>query len=467
VALTSDADTAGDPSLALRAAEASARLGVPLTRAALDRLSKEASPPGDPWPPSTRQAFVAVLGYGQAAVPAVETLDQQGILVRYLPEWQAVRNKPQRNAYHRYTVDRHLLEAAAQAAALVRRVSRPDLLLVGALLHDIGKGYPGDHTRAGTEVVASLAPRLGFPSTDVDTLVTLVRHHLLLPDTATRRDIDDPDTIRLVADAVGDRPTLELLAALTEADALATGPAAWGHWKAGLVAALVHRVGRHLAGERLEPPPALPSAEHRRLMAARRLALVADGSTVTVVGPDRPGLMSAVAGSLALHGLDVRSAVAGSDEAGMAVEVLEVEPTLGRAPDWTRVEQDLSAVLGGRLALDARLAERARTYGRARPPAAGGPAPVTVLIDNEASAAATVVEIRAPNAIGLLYHVTKGLLACGLDIVSARVSTLGHEVVDAFYVRHQNGTKVTDRTTLDRLRAVIVAKLEPEQLVDR
>jgi [protein-PII] uridylyltransferase len=177
--------------------------------------------------------------------------------------------------------------------------------------------------------------------------------------------------------------------------------------------------------------------------------------------------MAAVAGTLALHGLDVRSAVAGSDEAGMAVEVLEVEPTLGRAPDWARVEQDLDAVLGGRLALDARLAERARTYRPTQPPAAGGPAPVTVLIDNEASAAATVVEIRAPNAVGLLYHVAKGLLACGLDIVSARVSTLGHEVVDAFYVRHQNGTKVTDRATLDRLRAIIVSKLSPEQLADR
>ena len=115
-----------------------------------------------------------MLGCGPAAVPAVESLDQQGILVRLLPEWATVSNKPQRNAYHRYTVDRHLLEAAAQAAAFVRRVTRPDLLLVGALLHDIGKGLPGDHTSAGTKVVASLAPRLGFPAGDVDTLVMLV-----------------------------------------------------------------------------------------------------------------------------------------------------------------------------------------------------------------------------------------------------------------------------------------------------
>src|SRR5262249_27388272 len=159
-----------------------------------------------------------------------------------------------------------------------RRVTRPDLLLVAALLHDIGKGYPGDHTSAGVTVVGSIARRMGFPSEDVDTLVTLVRHHLLLADTATRRDLDDPETIRLVAEAVGDRATLDLLAALTEADSLATGPSAWGPWKAGLVSSLVDRVGRRLAGERAEPPPSLPSPEHRRLMAAGKLALVAEGS---------------------------------------------------------------------------------------------------------------------------------------------------------------------------------------------
>jgi [protein-PII] uridylyltransferase len=467
VTLTSDGDPAADPSLALRVAEASARLGVPITRTALDRLARDASDPGDPWPEAARQALIALLGCGPAAVPAIEALDQLGILVRLLPEWEAVRNKPQRNVYHRYTVDRHLLEAAAQAAALVRRVTRPDLLLVAALLHDIGKGGSGDHSQTGTDVVISLARRLGFGSGDVETLATLVRHHLLLPDTATRRDLADPATIQLVAEAVGDRPTLELLAALTEADGLATGPTAWSPWKAGLVNSLVHQVALHLAGERPEPPPELPSEEHRRLMAAGKLSVAADGSTVTVVAPDRPGLMAAVAGTLALHGLDVRSAVAGNDEAGMAVEVFDVEPALGRAPNWDRVEQDLALALSGRLALDDRLAERADAYARARRPGAHLAAPVRVLIDNDASAVATVVEIRAPNAIGLLYRITRGLLTCGLDIASARLSTLGLEVVDAFYVRHQNGTKVTDHATLDRVRAVITAKLDAGQLEDR
>ncbi len=168
----------------------------------------------------------------------LESLDQRGLLVKVLPEWEPVRSRPQRNAYHRYTVDRHLWEAAANAAALADRVSRPDLLVVGALLHDLGKGYPGDHTEVGIELVGRIAPRMGFGRTDTEVLAQMVRHHLLLPDVATRRDLSDDVTIDAVAEAVGNARVLELLAALTEADSLATGPSAWGTWKSELVAEL-------------------------------------------------------------------------------------------------------------------------------------------------------------------------------------------------------------------------------------
>ena len=173
--------------------------------------------------------------------------------MRLIPEWAAVRNKPQRNAYHRFTVDRHLLEAAALAAELTDTVERPDLLLVGALLHDIGKGFPGDHTDVGMEVVRTSRRAWASPPEDVDVLVDLVRYHLLLPDTATRRDLDDPTTIDRVARAAGNRTTLHLLAALTEADSRATGPSAWGAWKAGLVADLVERADKVLQGEAAAP----------------------------------------------------------------------------------------------------------------------------------------------------------------------------------------------------------------------
>ncbi|MFC7471088.1 HD domain-containing protein [Actinomadura keratinilytica] len=168
---------------------------------------------------------------------------------------------------------------------MTRRVSRPDLLLVAALLHDIGKGWPGDHSVAGEIITRDVAGRLGFDRHDTAVLATLVRHHLLLVETATRRDLDDPATVRSVADAVGSQATLELLHALTEADALATGPAAWSAWRDSLVTDLVGRVGAVLAGRsrrnrlpRRPPPsrngspsrPTAPAARSSRSTPARR-----------------------------------------------------------------------------------------------------------------------------------------------------------------------------------------------------
>ncbi|GIT75793.1 MAG: hypothetical protein Ct9H300mP31_03240 [Acidimicrobiaceae bacterium] len=174
--------------------------------------------------PEARDLFVELLACGPAAVPVIEDLDHVGLFVLLGPEWEPCRSRPQRNAYHRFTVDRHLMETAAEASRLVDRVDRPDLLLVGALLHDIGKGYPGDHTEVGVDLMRTIGSRMGFSGADTDLLVAMVEHHLLLPDVATRRDLDDDGTIRSVADALGSIRLLELLGALTEADSIATGP---------------------------------------------------------------------------------------------------------------------------------------------------------------------------------------------------------------------------------------------------
>lgn len=455
VVLGPGADPATDVTLALRVAAVAAERSLPIARSTLAALACHAPHPPAPWPDELRQALVRVLATGRPAVGALEALDQRSLLTRLLPEWAAVRNRPQRNAYHRYTVDRHLLEAAAQAAPLALRVQRPDLLLLGALFHDIGKGFPGDHTAAGIEVVGELAVRIGLAPEDRAVLVDLVRHHLLLADVATRRDLDDPATVSAVAAAVGDRVRLELLAALTEADGLATGPAAWGTWKAGLVSELVRRTAAVLSGGPPPPiPPSLVTDRHRRLMqqVARlgRSIVVGEPPEVTVVAADRPGLLAAVTGVLALQGLDVRSAdVAG--EGPFAVEVFTVEPARGRWPDWDLVADELEAVLRGTLPLEQRLADQARTYRPTRR-ASARPVPTQVTVDNEASAVSTVIEVRAEDAVGLLHRVTAVLFEHGLDVVAARVATLGHEVVDAFYVRDRDsGGKLTDPR---RLRAL-------------
>jgi [protein-PII] uridylyltransferase len=264
--------------------------------------------------------------------------------------------------------------------------------------------------------------------------------------------------VQAVVDAVGDRSRLELLAALTEADSQATGPAAWGPWKAGLVADLVGRANAALGGtEDTGPVPAFGAVtdRHRALMAQverlGRSIVVADPPTVTVVARDRPGLLATVTGVLALRGLDVRSAnVAGEDD--FAVETFVVEPSRGRWPDWDLVADETDAALRGSLPLAERLAEQARIYAGARRPSASRPAETRVTVDNGASTRRTVIDVRAPDELGLLHRVTTALFELDLDVVAARVVTLGQEVVDAFYVRDRlGGDKVTDPERLRRI----------------
>src|SRR5215831_3268632 len=310
VVLARPADPAADPELVLRAAAAAAEAGLPLAPRTLARL-QQCPPLPVPWPDGARNALIRMLGTGQAAIVVWEALDQGGMLPGLIPDWDRVRNRSQRNPLHTFTVDRHLVETAARAAALTRDVARPDLLLIAALLHDIGKGWPGDHRVTGAAVAGDTARRMGLADEDTGLVAGAVRHHLLLPHVATRRDLDDPQTAAQVAAAVGSRRLLELLHALAIADGQATGPAAWNDWKAGLVAGLVRRVAAVLGGAPPQGTLPLRSGQVALAEAGQPAAMVA-GSEVTVVASDRSGLLWQAAGVLASHRLTVRSANATS-----------------------------------------------------------------------------------------------------------------------------------------------------------
>jgi len=445
VVLARAADPASDPALVLRAAAAAAQAGLPLAPRTLDRLT-ECPPLPVPWPAAARDSLLALLGAGQAAVSVWEALDTEGLVTALIPDWERVRNRPQRNPLHTFTVDRHLAEAAAHAAALTREVARPDLLLLAALLHDVGKGWPGDHSVTGEVVARDVGRRIGLPAPDVELVASAVRFHLLLPMIATRRDLDDPVTVKQVATTVRSRVLLELLHALAIADGLATGPAAWNDWKATLVADLVRRVEAVLDGDPM-PAPAPLRDDQLALAADGGPAATVRGSEVTVVAPDRPGLLWRAAGVLASHRLAVRSANA-SSVGNTAVTVFDVEPEFGDPPDATLVAADLRRMLQGRLDVEDRLDRRARAV---RPQAATIPAPKVGLID-DASDTATVIEVRAHDAPGLLWRVGRALGECGLDVRAARVETLGAEVVDVFYVTDGDGKPLAS----DDLRRTIV-----------
>ncbi|MFJ8086077.1 [protein-PII] uridylyltransferase [Streptomyces sp. NPDC096205] len=453
-----------DPVLPLRAAAAAAQAGLPLSLHAVRRMAAGVRPLPTPWPAEAREQLVTLLGSGRPTVEVWEALEAEGLVSRLLPDWERVRCRPQRNAVHVWTVDRHLIETAVRASEFTRRVSRPDLLLVGALLHDIGKGWPGDHSVAGEIIAKDVAARIGFDRADVAVLATLVRHHLLLIETATRRDLEDPATLRAVADAVGSQSTLELLHALTEADALATGPAAWSSWRGSLVADLVKRVAAVLAGDAAEEPEAAaPTAEQERLaVEAFRtggpvLALRAQteppgeepsgepeplGVELLIAVPDQRGVLPAAAGVLAMHRLTVRTAELRAldlpDGVDGSVLLLNwrVAAEYGSLPQAARLRADLVRALDGSLDVAGRLAERDAAYPRRRGVVAPPP---RVTVDSAASHSATVIEVRAQDAPGLLFRIGRALEDAGVRVRSAHVSTLGANAVDAFYVTGPQG----------------------------
>ncbi|SPF03535.1 [protein-PII] uridylyltransferase [Streptomyces sp. MA5143a] len=461
-----------DPVLPLRAAAAAAQAGLPLSLHAVRRLAATARPLPTPWPAEAREQLVTLLGSGRPTVDVWEALEAEGLITRLLPDWERVRCRPQRNAVHIWTVDRHLIETAVRASALTRRVHRPDLLLVAALLHDIGKGWPGDHSVAGEIIAKDVAARIGFDREDVAVLATLVRHHLLLVDTATRRDLEDPATVRSVAEAVGSPGTLELLHALTESDALATGPAAWSSWRASLVSDLVQRVAALFAGDvPAEPEPAAPTAEQERLaveafrtggpvlsLRAQTEAPAEDsddggekdekadpeplGVELLIAVPDQPGVLPAVAGVLAMHRLTVRTAELRALDLPDGVEgsVLlldwRVAAEYGSLPQAARLRADLVRALEGSLDIAGRLAERDAAYPRRRGVVAPPP---RVTVAAAASRHATVIEVRAQDAPGLLHRIGRALEDARVRVRSAHVSTLGANAVDAFYVTGRDG----------------------------
>lgn len=243
------ADEGGE--LVLRAAAAAGEHDLPIAPATLANLAQHAldNPLPSPWPEAARRHFVSLLACGPALVPVWESLDQVGVIDQWLPKWAAVRSRPQHNAVHRHTVDRHLLETVVQAAGHPGRSTRGDLLVVSALLHDIGKiRGAADHSRTGAAMTEQIAARLGFAPGDAATLVTLVREHLTLIELATGRDPDHPETVRAALEAVGAHAeTFELLVALSVADAAAVGGAAWTPWRSNLLDRLVTAARRHLS----------------------------------------------------------------------------------------------------------------------------------------------------------------------------------------------------------------------------
>ena len=439
-------------------------------------------PPLDRWDESTRAAFIELLK-GPYARRSLELLDHVGAWPVLLPEMATIRGRAQHDPYHRYTVDGHSFLAVANvtravaddevAAGAATELRDLDSAYIAVLLHDIGKGSDEDHSVSGERLARAAVARMGLSGTQQDEIPILVRQHLLLADTATRRDLDDGGVIEKTAKAIGTPQRLRQLYILTVADGLATGPAAWSEWKATLVRELyrktlialetgevprrsdavsrAHQIESYepsLAGRAEEvlatlPPSYLDSTSVPDMVDEIRLLLQKPASgevryridsssesgqvAITVCTRDRPGTLARAAGVLALNRISVLRAQAYSTSDGFALERF-----IAHVPDertWADFEKDLVAAYSGRLALEAHVERKARDY---RP---SGPIEPTVEVIPDASSDSTVVEVRCPDALGLLFAITSGLSDLDLDIHVAKIDTLGSRVVDVFYVR--------------------------------
>lgn len=448
IVLARDAQPATDAGLVLRVAAASADTGLPIGAATLSRLAASVPDLPTPWPREALDDLLVVLLAGPPMVNTIEALDRTGLWSKLFPEWDAVRDLPPRDVSHVWTVDRHIVETAVNAAPLTTRVARSDLLALGALLHDIGKGRGVDHCVFGAELVAPIGERLGLAPRDIETLAGMVRHHLLLPIAATRSDLNDPKTIESVSEALGgDLQLLELLHALAEADSKATGPGVWSDWKASLMEDLVRRCRLVMVGEPL--PEAEPTAPHYLSLAADHGVHVEikpgerERLHAVMVAPDERGLVSKAAAVLAMNSLRIHSATVNTHE-GVAIAEFVVSPLFGSPPEAGLLRQQFVGALGGDVdvlgALEKRDTEAANSaMARTGEIQAGAPltrstAPPRILWLDAAAPGHLIVEVRAMDRIGLLALLAQALERAGADIAWAKVNTFGSTAADVFCV---------------------------------
>jgi [protein-PII] uridylyltransferase len=481
--------------------------------------------------PEANRLFLEMLTSRKEPEITLRRLNEAGVFGRFVPDFGRVVAQMQYDMYHVYTVDEHTIFAIGilgqieagelkqelpLASEIVHTIDSRRALYVAVLLHDIAKGRGGDHSVLGAQVAERLGPRLGLSAEETETVAWLVRYHLLMSNTAFKRDVDDPQTIRDFAARVQSPERLKLLLVLTAADIRAVGPKVWNGWKATLLREVYHRALEEMSGGiatdgRDERIAAAQKAVRELLLdfsAAEIEAFIAKGypsywlsfdaqtqarharltreaershapltvdtrvdahravTEITLYTGDHPGLFSRIAGALALAGANIVDAKILTLANGMALDTFTVQDQSGGAFDRPDKLAKLAVlfenVLSGRVKPHIELTEPGAIPSRTRV----FTVPPRVLIDNKASRTHTVIEVNGRDRPALLFEVTRALTSLNLQISTAKISTYGEKVVDVFYVKDLFGHKVEHEGRLkdirERLYEVMAERSKPQ-----
>jgi [protein-PII] uridylyltransferase len=481
----------------------------------------------------TRAAFLRILEGERRVMRSLVAMNEVGLLARYLPEWEHIVCRWQHVMYHTYTVDVHSIflveelrrlwkgryeKAFPELSDLMRGVDDRAVLFLGCLLHDIGKGFGGEHSEKGAGRARTCVERLGLEPERVERVVFLVRHHLLMSHLAQRRDFSDPKLVLEFARTVGDRTNLRNLYLATFADIRASSAKAWSDWKGQLLRELFERTSEVLEIGADDPSRALElieqRVESRRTAAAAELqglgvadskvhsyfdtmprryftahsprqiarhALVvlglvgervantavrelrAGSSEFILCTKDVHGLFANVAGTLTAHGFDIQGAHVYSMRSGLALEIYRVSTPAGgeeeRREAWHAFEESLRRVLAGEVDVGGLLARRGRPIGAPRVPVRH---PASVHVSNEESDFYTIVDVTANDRLGLLHDLTRTIADHGHEIFISKVGTVLDQVADSFYVKDAEGRKL-DEEQSERLREDLLRAAQPER----
>ena len=496
----------------------------PLAIRALIRHERSASELRDD--PAAGAIFLDLLSSGRDASRWLHVMNMTGFLGRYIPDWARIVGQMQFDTYHVFTVDEHTIEAVRVldclgggemadvtpiASQLMEDLQSRRALYVAALVHDIAKGRGGDHSELGADLALRIGPQLGLSAEETEMTSWLVLQHLLLSQTAFRRDIDDPKTILDVVETIQSPERLKLLLVLTVADMRAVSPRVWNGWKATLLRELYSRVAEVLAGglatterdvrvSRAKQAAAAlmqgwseaerdhflglgyPSywlgfepethMRHARLIreaerTQTKLTVQADPlparavTEITVYAADHAGLFSQIAGALAVAGASIVDARIHTLTNGMALDTFWVQDAAGGVFDaphrLARMSVLVEQALSGRLALESEIRKVSEALLGRRMRAIH--VPPRVVVDNRASHSHTVIEVNGRDRPGLLHDVTAAISAQGLQIASAHVTTYGVRAVDVFYVKDVFGLKIENERKLASLRIALLHAL--------